>query len=73
MIECHCRPVPELLGVFESAVGCDDEGLCFCSNSGLNLYENEGTNGRTATRHWKCFEMKKPLKKSLYRERRLNK
>lgn len=68
MIECHCRPTLELLGVFESVVECDYEGLCFCSNSGLNLYENEGTNERTATGHWKCFEMKKPLN-SLYRER----
>lgn len=61
MIECHCRPIPELLSVFESVVGCDYEGLCFGSNSGLNLYENEGTNERTATGHWKCLEMKKPL------------
>lgn len=61
MIECYCIPILKLLGVFDSVVGCDYEGLCFCSNSGLNLYENEGTNERTATDHWKCLKMKKPL------------
>lgn len=35
--------------------------LFFCSNSGLNLCENEGTDGRTATGYWKCFKMKKPI------------
>lgn len=25
------------------------------------MRENEGTNERTATGHWKCLEMKKPM------------
>lgn len=49
MIECHCRPTLELLDVFESVVAVTMK----VSNSGLNLYENEGTNERTATGHWK--------------------
>jgi len=60
MIACHCRAILELLGVSESVVGVT-EGLCFCANPGLNLYDNEGTNERTATGHWTCLEMKKSL------------
>lgn len=49
MIECHCRPTLELLDIFASVVAVTMK----VSNSGLILYENEGTNERTATGHWK--------------------
>lgn len=62
MTECHCRPVLELLGVLNQQ--CDFEGLSFAL-TGLNLCENEGTNKRTATGHWRCLQMKNPLKYSL--------
>lgn len=70
MIECHCRPKHELLDVFEPVTSVT-EGLFFCSNSGLYLYENEGTNERTVTGDWKCLEMMKSIY-CVFRYRRLN-
>ncbi|KAG7237275.1 hypothetical protein INR49_032608 [Caranx melampygus] len=36
--------------------GCYYEGLFLCSNFGSDLFENEGTNERTATGHWRCLD-----------------